>query len=53
MMVNSLVRYFFRKSLELQRDGNIYLQVREIVFKNANECACLYECFNKCKLELL
>jgi hypothetical protein len=53
MMVNSLIRYFFKKSLETQKDGNIFLLVRETVSKNIQECTCLTECFNKCKLELL
>jgi hypothetical protein len=52
-MSNKLVRYFFSKSLEQNKEGNIYLNVRNSVFKNLNECSCLLAAFNKCKLELL
>jgi hypothetical protein len=52
-MSNKLVRYFFSKAVENNKQGNIFLEVRNVVNKNMNECNCLLDAFNKCKAELL
>ncbi|NRU52507.1 hypothetical protein [Clostridium beijerinckii] len=52
-MTNKLIRYFFNKSIINNKKGNIYMDVRNSVLKNINECNCLLEAFNKCKIELL
>jgi NAD-dependent dihydropyrimidine dehydrogenase PreA subunit len=52
-MLNKLLRYFYGKCLEIGMNETMYLNIRNTVIYNYNNCMNLAECFNKCKVELI